>query len=97
MNVIALLPYMLLNFEDANELCVLSAENIAAASTDRGKKLEYLGTVMTLYSRRNFSKESFQWTKCVVKYLHDTYAHLSFNILTFLVEVSGWVASIILH
>lgn len=43
---------------------------------------------MNLYSRRTFSKESFQWTKCVVKYLYDTYAHLSLNILAFLVEVS---------
>lgn len=42
---------------------------------------------MTLYSRRTFSKESFQWTKCVVKYLYDSYAHLSFNMLAFLVEV----------
>jgi hypothetical protein len=42
---------------------------------------------MTLYSRRTFSKESFQWTKCVVKYLYDTYAHLSLNMLAFLVEV----------
>lgn len=29
MNVIALLPYMLLNYEDANELCIRAAENIA--------------------------------------------------------------------
>lgn len=87
MNVIALLPYMLLNYEDANELCIRSAENIAQVSGEKSKKLENLGTVMTLYSRRNFSKESFQWTKCVVKYLHDTYAHLSFNMLAFLVEV----------
>ncbi|KAK6628770.1 hypothetical protein RUM43_002586 [Polyplax serrata] len=87
MNVIALLPYMLLNFEDANELCIRSAENIAQASSEKGKKLENLGTVMNLYSRRTFSKESFQWTKCVVKYLYDTYAHLSLNILAFLVEV----------
>lgn len=42
---------------------------------------------MTLYSRRNFSKESFQWTKCVVKYLWDTYSHLSMQMLAFLVEV----------
>lgn len=42
---------------------------------------------MTLYSRRTFSKESFQWTKCVVKYLYDTYAHLGLNMLAFLVEV----------
>lgn len=42
---------------------------------------------MTLYSRRTFSKESFQWTKCVVKYLYDAYSHLSHNMLAFLVEV----------
>ncbi|XP_044014462.1 protein furry isoform X2 [Aphidius gifuensis] len=87
MNVISLLPYMLLNYEDANELCIRSAENIAQVSAEKGKKLDHLGTVMTLYSRRTFSKESFQWTKCVVKYLYDTYAHLSFNMLAFLVEV----------
>lgn len=29
MNVVALLPYMLLHYEDANELCISSAENIA--------------------------------------------------------------------
>ena len=32
-------------------------------STEKNKKLENLATVMTLYSRRTFSKESFQWTK----------------------------------
>lgn len=42
---------------------------------------------MNLYSRRTFSKESFQWTKCVIKYLHDTYSHLSLNMLAFLIEV----------
>lgn len=76
MNVIALLPYMLLHFEDANDICVRSAENIAQVSSELGAKLENLGTVMTLYSRKTFSKESFQWTKCVVKYLYDTYAHM---------------------
>ncbi|XP_018335374.1 protein furry-like isoform X2 [Agrilus planipennis] len=87
MNVIALLPYMLLNYEDANELCIRSAENIAQISVEKSKKLENLATVMNLYSRRTFSKESFQWTKCVVKYLHDTYSHLSLNMLAFLIEM----------
>ncbi|KAK9877860.1 hypothetical protein WA026_020090 [Henosepilachna vigintioctopunctata] len=87
MNVIALLPYMLLNYEDANELCIRSAENIAQVSIEKSKKLENLGTVMNLYSRRTFSKESFQWTKCVIKYLHDTYSYHSLNMLTFLVEI----------
>lgn len=42
---------------------------------------------MNLYSRRTFSKESFQWTKCVIKYLLDTYGHLGLAILSFLVEM----------
>ncbi|XP_037907815.1 protein furry isoform X6 [Hermetia illucens] len=87
MNVIALLPYMLLHYEDANEVCIRSAENIAQVSSELGAKLENLGTVMTLYSRKTFCKESFQWTKCVVKYLHDTYAHMGFHMLAFLIEV----------
>ncbi|XP_050300806.1 protein furry isoform X2 [Anthonomus grandis grandis] len=87
MNVIALLPYMLLNYEDANELCIRAAENIAQVSIEKSKKLENLGTVMNLYSRRTFSKESFQWTKCVIKYLHDTYSHLGLTMLSFLVEI----------
>ncbi|XP_042223634.1 protein furry-like [Homarus americanus] len=86
-NVIALLPYMLQNYEDANALCIQASENIAQVCNEKGKELENLATVMTLYSRRNFSKESFQWTKCVVKYLHDSYAHLSLSLMAFLVEV----------
>ena len=37
MNVIALLPYMVQNYEDANELCIRSAENIA--------QVQYVNTV----------------------------------------------------
>lgn len=92
MNVIALLPYMLLHYEDANEVCITSAENIAQVASEMGSKLENLGTVMTLYSRKTFSKDPFQWTKCVVKYVHDTYAHMGINMLAFLVDVleKGW-------
>uniref|UniRef100_A0A336LX10 CSON006579 protein n=1 Tax=Culicoides sonorensis TaxID=179676 RepID=A0A336LX10_CULSO len=92
MNVIALLPYMLLHYEDANEVCISSAENIAQVASEMGSKLENLGTVMTLYSRKTFSKDPFQWTKCVVKYVHDTYAHMGITMLAFLVDVleKGW-------
>jgi hypothetical protein len=33
MNVMALLPYMVQNYEDANETCIISAENIAQVIT----------------------------------------------------------------
>ncbi|GAB6027284.1 hypothetical protein CHUAL_001566 [Chamberlinius hualienensis] len=86
-NVIALLPYMLQNYEDPSTICINSAENIAHVCLEKSKKLENLATVMTLYSRRTFSKESFQWTKCVVKYLFDSYAHYGLGMMSFLVEV----------
>lgn len=54
MNVMALLPYLVMNYEDANELCISSSKNIAHVSTEKSKKLENLSTVMTLYSRRTF-------------------------------------------
>lgn len=46
-----------------------------------------LGTVMSLYSRGTFGKDSFQWTKCVVKYVLDVYATASLSMISFLVEV----------
>ncbi|GFQ78118.1 protein furry [Trichonephila clavata] len=65
-HVMALLPYLLLNYDDPNTLCIKSAENIAQVCMEKSKKLENLATVMMLYSRRSFSKESFQWTKCIL-------------------------------
>ena len=49
--------------------------------------LENLNKVMSLYSRGTFGKDSFQWTKCVVKYLYDVYSDLSNQMIAFLVEV----------
>ena len=55
MNVVALLPYLFINYEDANNLCITSAYNIVRVSTEKDKKLENLSTKMTLYSRRTFT------------------------------------------
>lgn len=42
---------------------------------------------MSLYSRGTFGKDSFQWTKCVVKYVLDVYGTASLSMISFLVEV----------
>lgn len=86
-HVMALLPYLLLNYDDPAPLCVRTAEAIAHVCMDRSQRLENLATVMTLYSRRAFSKENSQWTKCVVKYLYDAYSHVFMGIVSFLVEM----------
>ncbi len=59
------------------------------------ERLENLNKVMTLYSRGTFGKDSFQWTKCVVKYLYDVYSDLSNHMVAFLVEVSHVVTSVL--
>lgn len=87
-NVMALLPYMLVNYNEPNTLCTKAAEQIAQWCTEKSTKLDNLATVMTLYSRRSFSKECFQWTKCVVKYLYDAYSHAFLGIINFLTEVN---------
>lgn len=87
-NVMALLPYMLVNYNEPNALCTKAAEQIAQWCTEQSTKLDNLATVMTLYSRRSFSKECFQWTKCVVKYLYDAYSHAFLGIINFLTEVT---------
>ena len=87
-NVMALLPYMLVNYNEPNALCTKAAEQIAQWCTEKSTKLDNLATVMTLYSRRSFSKECFQWTKCVVKYLYDAYSHAFLGIINFLTEVT---------
>ena len=55
---------------------------------EQSSNLDNLATVMTLYSRGTFAKDSFQWTKCVVKYLYDVYAAMNDTLIAFLAEVS---------
>ncbi|KAK6173602.1 hypothetical protein SNE40_017022 [Patella caerulea] len=88
MNVMAMLPYMVHNYEKNNKTCRDAADNVAQMCNQQSERLNNLGTVMTLYSRGTFGgKDSFQWTKCVVKYLHDVYSAAVVSMVTFLVEI----------
>ena len=57
----------------------------------KSDKLNNLGTVMSLYSRGTFGNNGFQWTKCVVKYLHDVYSQTDIAMVSFLIEVSDTI------
>ncbi|XP_022655915.1 protein furry-like isoform X2 [Varroa destructor] len=87
LHVMALLPYLLVNYEEPSQQCIRAAENIAQVCVEQGPKLENLATVMTLYSQRAFSKESLQWCKCIVKYLYDAYHDVFLHLVGFLVEM----------
>ncbi|GAB1608168.1 protein furry-like isoform X4, partial [Argonauta hians] len=86
-NVIALLPYLIHHYENPSPECREAADRINQMCGQQSEKLHNLATVMSLYSRGTFNKDSSQWTKCVVKYLLDVYACTSLSMITFLVEV----------
>lgn len=87
MNVIAVLPYLIHYYENPNKKCRMTADNINQMCAIQSDKLQNLATVMSLYSGGTFSKDSFQWTRCVVKYLLDVYSSASLSMISFLVEV----------
>ncbi|OQR78358.1 protein furry-like [Tropilaelaps mercedesae] len=87
LHVMALLPYLLANYEEPGQQGIRAAENIAQVCVEQGPKLENLATIMTLYSKRSFSKESLQWCKCIVKYLYDAYHDVFLHLVGFLVEM----------
>lgn len=86
-NVIALLPVLVQNYENPSQRCRDAADHIVQICSQKSERLNNLGTVMSLYSRGTFGKDSFQWTKCVVKYVLDVYATASLSMISFLVEV----------
>ncbi|BFZ15206.1 hypothetical protein BsWGS_18245 [Bradybaena similaris] len=87
MVTIALLPYLVHSYENPSQICRDAADRVAQMCSHQDDRLTNLATVMSLYSRGTFGKDSFQWTKCVVKYLLDVYSPCAISLVTFLVEV----------
>ncbi|CAF0968774.1 unnamed protein product [Adineta ricciae] len=88
-NVIALLPYMMYNYDNQHVLCVQAADQIARICNEHEdrEKLTNLATVMSLYAQGKFGSTASQWAKCVLKYLIDVYAQESIVWVRFLCEI----------
>lgn len=87
-HVIVLMTHLLSEYDDPTAFCLNIARRIAMwCDENLPQKLENLSTVMTLYSRRSFSKDSFQWIKCVVKYLYDAYPEQLIEVIPLLVDI----------
>ncbi|KAK6742318.1 hypothetical protein RB195_009904 [Necator americanus] len=72
------LPYLLFNFDAPNSLCVLVCTVLIQYCTDELKRLELeqadhplnnLATMLLQYTTKSFSKDRYQWSKCVLQYL----------------------------
>lgn len=86
-HVLVLLTHLLSSYDDPSASSLNIARRLALWCDESSQKLENLSAVMSLYSRRCFSKDSFQWTKCVVKYLYDAYSPVLPKILPMLVDI----------
>jgi len=87
MNVIALLPYMMYNYDNQHVVCIQAADRIARVCNEHDDKLTNLSTVMSLYAQGKFGSTASQWAKCVLKYLTDVYIQDSINWIRFLCEI----------
>lgn len=89
MNVIALLPYMMYNYDNQHVVCIQAADRIARVCNehDDSAKLANLATVMSLYAQGKFTSPASQWAKCVLRYLTDVYMQDSINWIRFLCEI----------
>lgn len=43
--------------------------------------------MMSLYSTHSYSRDSTNWINVVCRYLHDAFAEITFNLVTYLAEV----------
>ncbi|CAI5444117.1 unnamed protein product [Caenorhabditis angaria] len=105
------LPYLVLNFENPNGLCIEVANAISAycdetVKTQSGAPADHpfvhLSTVMRQYSVKTFTKDCEQFMKCVLQYICDGCIALNADsILCLLSEMleRGWnsISSHILH
>uniref|UniRef100_A0A6G1S3B7 Protein furry n=1 Tax=Aceria tosichella TaxID=561515 RepID=A0A6G1S3B7_9ACAR len=86
-HLIVLSAHLLTTYEDPPSFSLNIARRLALCCEENSQKLENLSAVMTLYSRRSFSKDAFQWIKCVAKYLHDAYPNELPNTIPLLLEM----------
>lgn len=86
-HIIALSTKLLTTYEDPPPFSLNIARRLALCCEEHSQKLENLSAVMTLYSRRSFSKDAFQWIKCVAKYLYDACPCELPNTITLLLDM----------
>lgn len=55
---------------------------------EKSATLSNLAHMMSLYSTHSYSRDCTNWINVVCRYLHDAFAEITFNLVTYLAEVS---------
>ncbi|GAB5566270.1 protein furry homolog isoform X4 [Prionailurus iriomotensis] len=76
------------HFENPNQFCKDIAERIAQVCLEeKNPKLSNLAHVMTLYKTHSYTRDCATWVNVVCRYLHEAYADITLNMVTYLAEL----------
>eukprot|EP00069_Balaena_mysticetus_P011040 bmy_21038T0 len=88
LNVLCLLPQLIQHFENPSQFCKDIAERIAQVCLEeKNPKLSNLAHVMTLYKTHSYTRDCTTWVNVVCRYLHEAYADITLNMVTYLAEL----------
>lgn len=91
LNILCLLPHLIQHFDSPTPFCKETADKIAKVCTDeKSATLSNLAHMMSLYSTHSYSRDCTNWINVVCRYLHDAFAEITLNLVTYLAEVLNW-------
>ncbi|XP_056895276.1 protein furry homolog-like isoform X4 [Takifugu flavidus] len=88
LNILCLLPHLIQHFDSPTPFCKETADKIAKVCTDeKSATLSNLAHMMSLYSTHSYSRDCTNWINVVCRYLHDAFAEITLNLVTYLAEL----------
>ncbi|XP_062858154.1 protein furry homolog-like isoform X6 [Trichomycterus rosablanca] len=88
LNILCLLPHLIQHFDSPTAFCKETADRIAkVCAEEKSATLANLAHMLSLYSTHSYSRDSTNWINVVCRYLHDAFADITFNLVTYLAEL----------
>ncbi|XP_045543621.1 protein furry homolog-like isoform X18 [Salmo salar] len=88
LNILCLLPHLIQHFDSPTPFCKETADKIAkVCAEEKSATLSNLAHMMSLYSTHSYSRDCTNWINVVCRYLHDAFAEITFNLVTYLAEL----------
>ncbi|KAM6938419.1 protein furry homolog-like isoform 2-T2 [Lycodopsis pacificus] len=88
LNILCLLPHLIQHFDSPTPFCKETADKIAKlCAEEKSATLSNLAHMMSLYSAHSYSRDCTNWINVVCRYLHDAFADITLNLVTYLAEL----------
>ncbi|XP_034386416.1 protein furry homolog-like isoform X6 [Cyclopterus lumpus] len=88
LNILCLLPHLIQHFDSPTPFCKETADKIAKlCAEEKSATLSNLAHMLSLYSTHSYSRDCTNWINVVCRYLHDAFADITLNLVTYLAEL----------